>query len=98
MIRDARPEDAAAIGAIWNPVIRDTAITFWPTERTEAEIRAYIAAKQDPGHGCFVLEQGGTIAGAKEEAAPAAAAQPAAATDSAAPAEAAPAPAAAPTA
>lgn len=46
----------------------------------------------------WVLAQGGTIAGAKEEAAPAAAAQPAAATDSAAPAEAAPAPAAAPTA
>ena len=45
MIRDARPEDAAAIGAIWNPVIRDTAITFWPTERTEAEIRAYGASE-----------------------------------------------------
>ena len=63
MIRDARPEDAAAIGAIWNPIIRDTAITFWPTERSDAEIRAYIAAKQDPGHGCFVLEQDGTVIG-----------------------------------
>ena len=40
MIRDARPDDAAAIGAIWNPIIRDTAITFWPTERSDAEIRA----------------------------------------------------------
>ncbi|MFD1796255.1 N-acetyltransferase [Paracoccus aurantiacus] len=63
MIRDARPEDAAAIGAIWNPIVRDTAITFWPTERTDTEIRAYIAAKQDAGHGCFVSEDAGTITG-----------------------------------
>ena len=61
MIRDARPDDAAAIGRIWNPIIRDTAITFWPTERSEAEIRAYIAAKQDAGHGCFVWDDGGIL-------------------------------------
>lgn len=61
MIRDARPDDAAAIGRIWNPVIRDTAITFWPTERSEAEIRAYIAAKQDAGHGCFVWDHDGIL-------------------------------------
>lgn len=63
MIRDARPDDAAAIGAIWNPIVRDTAITFWPTERSTSEIRAYIAAKQDAGHGCFVTEDGGQITG-----------------------------------
>ena len=61
MIRDARPDDAAAIGRIWNPVIRDTAITFWPTERSEAEIRAYVAAKQDAGHGCFVWDHDGIL-------------------------------------
>lgn len=63
MIRDARPDDAAAIGAIWNPIIRDTAITFWPTERSDAEIRAYMAAKQDAGHGVFIAETGGLITG-----------------------------------
>lgn len=63
MIRDARPADAAAIGAIWNPIVRDTAVTFWPTERTDAEICAYIATKQDAGHGCFVLERDGQIVG-----------------------------------
>ena len=61
MIRDARPDDAAAIGAIWNPIVRDTAITFWPTERTEADIRAYMAARQEAGHGVFVIEDHGTI-------------------------------------
>ncbi|SDE64638.1 phosphinothricin acetyltransferase [Paracoccus isoporae] len=63
MIRDARPEDAAAIGAIWNPIIRDTVITFWPTERSEAEIRAYITERTGPGHGCFVWEEDGRIGG-----------------------------------
>ena len=33
-IRDACAGDAAGIAAIWNPIIRDTAITFWPTERS----------------------------------------------------------------
>ncbi|MBA4489177.1 GNAT family N-acetyltransferase [uncultured Paracoccus sp.] len=61
MIRDATPEDAAAIGAIWNPIIRDTAITFWPTPRSDAEIRDYIAAKQDAGHGVFVAESNGSV-------------------------------------
>lgn len=63
MIRDAAPDDAAGIGAIWNPIVRDTAITFWPTERSEAEIRAYIAAKHAAGHGVFVAETAGRITG-----------------------------------
>lgn len=61
MIRDARAGDAAAIGRVWNPIIRDTAITFWPAPRSEAEIRTYIAARQDAGHGCFVCEDAGHV-------------------------------------
>ena len=61
-IRDARPEDAAAIAAIWNPIIRETAITFWPTERTEAEIARIIAERQSAGHAFLVAETDGRVA------------------------------------
>jgi L-amino acid N-acyltransferase YncA len=56
MIRDARPTDAAAIAAIWNPIIRDTDITFNPVEKTEAEIAALIADRQAAGHAFLVAE------------------------------------------
>ena len=38
MIRDASAADAAGIGAVWNPIIIETDITFWPTPRSDAEI------------------------------------------------------------
>lgn len=63
VIRDAHPGDAAAIGAIWNPIIRDTTITFWPAERSDQEIRDYIATRISAGHGFFVWEAEGRIAG-----------------------------------
>lgn len=63
MIRDAVPGDAAAIAAIWNPLIRDTAITFWPTERSEAEIGALVADRQAQGHPFVVIEDQGGVAG-----------------------------------
>ena len=40
MIRPAVPADAPAIAAIWNPMIRDTLVTFDSVEKTEAEIAA----------------------------------------------------------
>ncbi|MCC0075755.1 MAG: N-acetyltransferase [Rhodobacter sp.] len=42
MIRQARAGDAIAILSIWNPIIRDTAITFTSAEKTEAEVVAMI--------------------------------------------------------
>ncbi|PRX35239.1 phosphinothricin acetyltransferase [Meinhardsimonia xiamenensis] len=64
MIRDARAEDAPAIAAIWNPVIRETAITFNSVEKNPEEIAALIAARQAEGLGFFVAEgAGGAIAG-----------------------------------
>ena len=63
MIRDARPGDTAAIAAIWNPLIRDTAITFWPSERSEAEILALVADRQAQGHPFVVIEDKGAVAG-----------------------------------
>lgn len=63
MIRDATPADAAGIAAIWNPVIRDTAITFTTLEKTEDDITAMIRTRQADGHGFLVAETGGAILG-----------------------------------
>jgi phosphinothricin acetyltransferase len=46
VIRPARPEDAAAIAAIWNPWIRDTAVTFTTEEKTVAGLQALIEARE----------------------------------------------------
>lgn len=44
-IRHAGAGDASAIVGLWNHVIRDTIITFNPTEKTEAEIAEAIATR-----------------------------------------------------
>ncbi|MBW7055742.1 GNAT family N-acetyltransferase [Paracoccus bogoriensis] len=63
MLRAARPDDAGAVGAIWNPIIRDTAITFWPTERSEAEIAAIIADRASTGLAFLLAEDAGRVIG-----------------------------------
>lgn len=63
ILRDAVPTDASFIAAIWNPIVRDTDITFWPTERSEAEIMALIRDRQASGHAFLVAEAGGLVAG-----------------------------------
>lgn len=63
VLRDATPADAPGIAAIWNPIIRDTAITFWPTERTLPEIIQMIRDRQSAGHAFLVADDGGCIAG-----------------------------------
>ena len=63
MIRAARPGDAGAIAAVWNPIIRDTAITFRPDPWSEPDLRGWIAAKADAGHGVLVAEDGGAVLG-----------------------------------
>ncbi len=44
MIRPARPEDAQAIAAIWNRVIRETTHTFTTLEKTPEDIAARVAS------------------------------------------------------
>lgn len=64
MIRNATADDAAQIAAFWNPIVRDTDITFWPTERSEAEIASLISDRQAAGYAFVVAEDaGGTIMG-----------------------------------
>lgn len=63
MIRDAVPGDCPAIAAIWNPIICDTVITFWPTERSEAEIAALIADRHRLGYPFAVFDDGQAVLG-----------------------------------
>ncbi|MEO0904244.1 MAG: N-acetyltransferase family protein [Pseudomonadota bacterium] len=56
-IQGAKPSDAAQIMPIWNKVIRETTITFNPTEKTVEEVSALIA--QD----CLVWDDKGQVLG-----------------------------------
>ena len=59
-VRAARAGDAAAIAAIWAPLIRDTTVTFTTEEKTAADIAAMIGARP----GAFVVaEREGGVAG-----------------------------------
>lgn len=59
-VRQARSGDAAAICGIWNPVIRDSLITFTTDAKTEAGIVADIAAR---GPAFLVAEAEGAVVG-----------------------------------
>ena len=63
MIRAATLDDAAAIAAIWNPVIRDTTITFNPVEKSPADVSAMIVERQAAGHAFAVATEGDRILG-----------------------------------
>jgi phosphinothricin acetyltransferase len=62
-IRNAAPADVPAIAAIWNPIVRETVITFWPTERSDEEIAALIRDRQAMGHPFMVVDDAGRILG-----------------------------------
>jgi len=59
LIRRARYSDAASIAAIWNPIIRETTITFTSAEKTTADIEALIKTQPvwvlEDGHGFATL-------------------------------------------
>lgn len=62
-LRPAALSDSAGICALWNPVIRDTLVTFNPTEKTEADIITTIRQKQADGHGFWVVTDAQGIVG-----------------------------------
>ncbi len=62
-LRDAVAGDATAIAAIWNPIIRDTVVTFWPTPRRASEIATLIARRQAAGWAFLVAETTETASG-----------------------------------
>lgn len=45
MIRPATPADAAAIAALWNPIIRQSTVTFSSEEKTEADLALMCSAR-----------------------------------------------------
>jgi L-amino acid N-acyltransferase YncA len=63
MIRPYRAADAAAILAIWNPVIRETTITFSSEEKTAESLAAMIADRRAAGREFLVAETGEGLAG-----------------------------------
>jgi phosphinothricin acetyltransferase len=63
-VRRARLADAAAINAIYNPVIRDSAATFETIEHTQDDRQRWIEAlARSPRHPVFVAEAAGTVVG-----------------------------------
>jgi L-amino acid N-acyltransferase YncA len=62
-LRDATPDDAAAIAAIWNPIICDTVITFNPVPRSISEVAGMIAARQADGHAFLIAHNGAEVLG-----------------------------------
>jgi len=58
VIRPARPTDAEAIAAIWNPIIDETTITFTTIEVTEGAVATLIARAP-----VRVAEIGGAVSG-----------------------------------
>jgi phosphinothricin acetyltransferase len=63
MIRETCPEDLEPIRAFWNPLIRDTMVTFASIERTEATMRAYYEAHRAAGQGFFTALSDGVPVG-----------------------------------
>lgn len=63
MIRPATAADIPAILAIWNPLIRDTMVTFNAAEKSPDELAAMLAAKEADRYPFLVADTGGAIAG-----------------------------------
>lgn len=62
-IRPAAPADCAAIAAIWNPLIRDTAVTFTTVEKTPEGLAVTLSEKAAAGHAFLVAAAGGELLG-----------------------------------
>jgi phosphinothricin acetyltransferase len=62
-IRPATAQDTPAIAAVWNPVIRDTAVTFNSEQKSAHGLAQDIAAKDAAGQAFFVAERGSEILG-----------------------------------
>lgn len=62
-IRDGHEDDVPAIATIWNDIIENTVISFWPVARSHAEILDYMTERQKLGHAFIVAEDAGQIIG-----------------------------------
>nr|WP_227420705.1 GNAT family N-acetyltransferase [Roseitranquillus sediminis] len=62
-IRLARPADAASVAAIWNPLIRETTITFNAAEHAEDALAAMIGERAQGACAFLVADIDGEVAG-----------------------------------
>ena len=63
IIRDARAGDAGKIAGFWNPMIRDTVVTFSSVQKTDADVADMIGERQGGGHGFWVAEVDDMVVG-----------------------------------
>lgn len=61
LIRPAVASDVDPVLAIWNPVIRDTTITFSSEEKTPESLAAMIGERRAAGREFFVAENDGIV-------------------------------------
>jgi len=58
MIRPTLPADLPALRAIWNPLIRDTLVTFSSEEKSDAAMADYLQTRDAAGYGTFTALKG----------------------------------------
>lgn len=63
MIRPARDADIRALIALWNPVIRDTTITFSSEEKTPESLARIIDERRAAGREFLLAEEDGQLMG-----------------------------------
>ncbi|MGR3343160.1 MAG: GNAT family N-acetyltransferase [Paracoccaceae bacterium] len=63
MVRKASTSDADAIAGFWNPMIRDTHVTFAQAEKSPREVAVMIADSEKMGYCFLVAEQAGRVVG-----------------------------------
>jgi phosphinothricin acetyltransferase len=61
VIRPFAAADTEALLALWNPVIRDTTITFSSEEKTAGSLAALVAERRAAGREFFVADEGGVV-------------------------------------
>ncbi len=63
MIRAATPDDIPAVLTIWNPLIRDTLVTFNAAQKSLEDMENTLNDKARNGFAFLVAESGGKLAG-----------------------------------
>ena len=61
MIRAATVADCAALAALWNPIIRDTLVTFTTAQKSAEGLAATLAEKASAGFPFLVADRGGLL-------------------------------------
>jgi L-amino acid N-acyltransferase len=63
LIRPVTPDDFAAVMAFWNPLIRETTVTFSSEEKTPEGLTGMVEGRRAAGHEFFVAEIAGEVLG-----------------------------------